>query len=201
MREGVVLLDEAELGVNHLPGQPVVAVDVDLDGKREPSLQADVDQAELRIEEVEVQHPLRPTSEDEPRTFRAVQQLHRAASFHAAEDGDQAFGDAARSDVLGNEGFLALVALQKLIRRLRFPRQGLGVVHERLRLLLDPGQEILAPHAEFAIDKGVEIPVGAEGEMTLENHSIMATQRRYNRIGELLREVEARRHGVLLPEA
>ena len=36
--EGIVVLDEAELLVQHLPGQPFVAVDVDLDGEGKPGL-------------------------------------------------------------------------------------------------------------------------------------------------------------------
>src|SRR5512135_3112503 len=50
--ERVVLLHEAEFLLDHLLGQPFEAVDVDLDGERQPGLQADVDQAELGIEEV-----------------------------------------------------------------------------------------------------------------------------------------------------
>ena len=60
--ERVVLLHEAQLLLHHLLGQPFVAIDVDLDGEREPGLQADVDQAELGIEEVVVEDPLLPAS-------------------------------------------------------------------------------------------------------------------------------------------
>src|SRR5512135_203610 len=63
--ERVVLLHEAEFLLHHLMGQPFVAVDVDLDGERQPGLQADVDQAELGIEEVVIEHSLLPGSADE----------------------------------------------------------------------------------------------------------------------------------------
>src|SRR3712207_1575383 len=53
--KGVVVLDEAHLGLEQLPGEPVMAVDVDLERKREPTLDAQVDQATVRVEVVEVQ--------------------------------------------------------------------------------------------------------------------------------------------------
>ena len=45
----------------------------------------------------------------------------------------------------------------------------------------------------------VKVLVTAEGQMPLENDSIVATEHGYNRGGEFLCEV--RRHGVLLPES
>ena len=65
--ERVVLLHEAQLLLHHLLGQPFVAIDVDLDGERQPGLQANVDQAELGIEEVVIEDPLLPRSADELR--------------------------------------------------------------------------------------------------------------------------------------
>jgi hypothetical protein len=50
--ERVVLVHEAEFLRHQLLGQPFVASDVDLDGARQPGLQAAVDQAALGIEEV-----------------------------------------------------------------------------------------------------------------------------------------------------
>jgi len=46
LHESVVPLHEARLLLDRLLSQPLVAVDVDLDGERYPGLQADVDQAD-----------------------------------------------------------------------------------------------------------------------------------------------------------
>ncbi len=59
MGESVVLLDEADAGLLQLPGQPVVTIDVGLEGEREPGLQAEVEEAEVQIEEIKVHDPLR----------------------------------------------------------------------------------------------------------------------------------------------
>jgi hypothetical protein len=74
----------------------------------------------------------------------------------------------------------------------------LGMIDQRLRLLLDPRQEVLAADLEAVIDPAIQVLVAAEGEIALENDSIMAAEHGYNRLSELLREVEVRRHGVLL---
>ena len=86
--EGVVVLDEADAFREELPGQPLVAVDVDLDREGEPRLQADVDEAELRVEEVEVEDALRPPREHQARPVLAADQLDGAAAFLDAENGD-----------------------------------------------------------------------------------------------------------------
>jgi hypothetical protein len=70
--EGVVSLDEAELSVSHLPGQPIVAVDVNLDGEGEPGLDADVHQAEFGIEVVVVENALRSPGEGQTRPSLAM---------------------------------------------------------------------------------------------------------------------------------
>ncbi len=61
----VVLLHEAQFFLHHLLGQPFVAVDIDLDSERQPGLQADMDQTELRIEEVVIKDSLLPRPADE----------------------------------------------------------------------------------------------------------------------------------------
>ena len=87
------MLHEADTLVVQLSGQPIVAVDIDLRGKGEPGLNANVTQAELRIEEVEVQHALRPPGESEPGPALAIEKLDGATILHAAEDADQPLED------------------------------------------------------------------------------------------------------------
>src|SRR5271169_3584069 len=59
LSKSIVVLHETQSTLRQLPGQPLMAIDVDLHGEREPALQAEVDQAKLGIEEIVVQHALR----------------------------------------------------------------------------------------------------------------------------------------------
>jgi hypothetical protein len=69
--KGVVLDDEAQAETNQLLGEPVVAVRVDLEGKRGPGLQTDMDQAQLRVEEIVVKDALLPRPGNELRPLLA----------------------------------------------------------------------------------------------------------------------------------
>jgi hypothetical protein len=162
-------------------------------------LQADVHQAEFGIEEVVVKDALRPTCEGEAWPTLAVKELDGAASFLDAEDGDQAVVAPMFAKGLPDEFLLAMEALEVMIRSPGLCCLLLGMVDKGLGLLLDPRQEILAADLEAVIDPAVQVIVAAKGEIALENDSIMAAENGYNRIGEFLREVEVRRHGVLLP--
>jgi hypothetical protein len=106
--EGVVVLHEAEARVLELPGQPVVAVDVDLRGEGESGLDTDVAETEVRIEEVEIEHALQPAGEDQPGPAVAVAEFDRAAGLLAAEDADEPLAETAFADLLLNELFLAV---------------------------------------------------------------------------------------------
>src|SRR5436309_10220028 len=199
LREGVVALFEAKSPVQHLPSEPLVAVDVDLDGGREPGLQANVDQAEFRIEEVVVEHALRSASEDEARASVAVEQLDRTAGCQATQDGHQAVAQTPFPALLLDHFFLGVGSAEEVVEGTGGRGHRLGVSYQGLRVLLDEGQKILAAQLQGAIHPAVEVAVAAEGEMAFENHSIMAAQDAYNGTGEFLREAEVRRHGVLLP--
>lgn len=195
LREGVVGLNEAEAALLHLPGEPVVTIDVDLRGEREEALQTDVDQAELGIDEIEVEDTLRALAEGEARPVLAVQQLDGAAGFHATEDGDEAVVVGALTQELSNQLLLVVLALQELVRHAGLLRQLLAMLDEALGLLLDERQEILAFELEGVIDEAVEVVVTAEGKMAMKNDSIMAGEGGYNGRRESLDEAV---HGVLL---
>ena len=79
--ERVVLLYEAQFFLHHLLGEPFVAIDIDLDGERQPGLQTNVDQAELGIEEVVVKDPLLPRSTDELRAIGTRYRVRRKDTF------------------------------------------------------------------------------------------------------------------------
>src|SRR3989442_1468113 len=71
LREGVVLEDEPHAQTNQLLGEPVMTVDVDLERKRSPGLQANMDEAKLRIEEIVVEDALLAWPGDESRSLLA----------------------------------------------------------------------------------------------------------------------------------
>jgi hypothetical protein len=63
--EGVVGLDEAEVLLVHLPSEPVVAIDVDLNGEREAGFLTDMNEAKVGIEKVMAQDAEGPTAKGE----------------------------------------------------------------------------------------------------------------------------------------
>ncbi len=65
-------------------------VDVNLGGEGKHGLHADVHQAEVGIEEIEVEDALRPGSKRQARPLFAMQKLDGAAMLLAAQHGDQA---------------------------------------------------------------------------------------------------------------
>lgn len=196
--EGVVALNEAELAAVHLPGEPVVAVDVDLDGEGKPGLDADVHQSELGIEEVVVEDALRPRGEGEPGPIFALKEFDGAAGFHDLKHGDEAFALWTLAEQFLDEWFLLGFAGEPLEGNAGLVGFGLSMIDEGLRLLLDEGEKIFAAHLEAVIDPAIKMVVAAEGQVPLENDSVVAAEGGYNRVGEFRREV--RRHGVLLPE-
>jgi hypothetical protein len=111
LSERVVLLHEAQFFLHHLLGKPFVAIDVDLDRKRQPGLQANVDQAELGIEKVIIKDPLLPRPTDELRTIGTKYECKGMTCFLGAEDADEPLGDTLiANDVLGPLVFAELAS-------------------------------------------------------------------------------------------
>src|SRR6202030_3868781 len=128
--EGVVLEHEAHAQTNQLLGEPIVAVDVDLERERRPGLQADVNEAKLRIEEVIVEDVLLPWLGDETRPIFAGDEGKGVAGFLSAEDADEPAFDA----LIAHEPLRPLVLLEGAlaieISALVFTRPTLGMFHE-----------------------------------------------------------------------
>src|SRR5205814_5214570 len=133
--ERVVLLHEAQLLLDHLLGQPLVAIDVDLDGERQPGLQADVDQAELGIEKVVIEDPLLPRSADELRSIGAGDECKGGTGFLGAQDADKSFEDALVSYELLSPLVLAELAGAILVGAASLPRPVLGVIDQSVGVL------------------------------------------------------------------
>src|SRR6185369_11607594 len=82
--KGVALEDEAHVQTGHLLGEPVVAVDADLQREGGPGLQADVDEPQLFIEKVVVENALPPRLGYEAWPLLGVFEGKRIAGFHGA---------------------------------------------------------------------------------------------------------------------
>ena len=158
LREGVVLKDEAHLQTGHLLGEPIVAVDADLQRIRSPGLQADMDQAQLFIEKVVVEDALPPRHGHEARPRRGEFEGKRIAGFHGAQDADEAAVDA-----LFAQDFLGPLVLAKGTRAIEkspvgFAGPTLGVSDERIGVLgrqdLD---EMVTSNAEEVIDEAFQL--------------------------------------------
>src|SRR5258708_16479036 len=106
--ESVVLQEKPHAQTNQLLGQPVVAVDVDLQRERRPGLQANMNETKLRIEEVIVEHTLLAWLGDEPWSLVAWHQRERVARFLRAEDADEPTFDA----LLADQTFVPMVLFE-----------------------------------------------------------------------------------------
>jgi hypothetical protein len=195
LHKGVVRLDEAQAAFEHLPGEPFMAVDVHLTGEGKHGLQADVHQAELGVEEVEVEDALRTLAEGELRTVLATEELDAAAEFFAAQDGDQAVATRLLFEQLMDEPVLVRLGFEVLVGGVGVLGQPLSVLDETLGERFDEGQEILAFDFEAVIDEAIEVFVAAEGKVAVKNHSVMAGQDGYNGRRESFDKTV---HGVLL---
>src|SRR5271169_6732575 len=98
--EGVVLLHEALAEPKQLTGKPLPRPFVDLQGEWRPGLQTDVDEAQLRIEEIIVEHSLLTQPGNESRPPLAGNEGKRLAGFLGAQDTDQSRLDALLADQL-----------------------------------------------------------------------------------------------------
>src|SRR5262249_32517019 len=140
-----------------------------------PGLQADMDQAQLRVEEVEVQHALLPPRIDQARASLATDELEAGAAFHAAEHGDQAL-DEVRSlaQDLIDEPVLAVGPPEEAVFDAGLLGRSLGAVDQGLGLTLGEGHEVAAADLEDAVDEALEgRPIG-DGEVALEDDAIEA---------------------------
>ena len=111
--EAVVRLLETDARCPHLPLQPVVAVAAKLEAKRRPRRDAQVAQAKLRIDEVnvEVLAFARTPLELEKARLVVLADLETPAAFHRPEDADDALPPTARCEDLLDDGLLAFAVV------------------------------------------------------------------------------------------
>ena len=194
-----MLLHEAQLLLHHLLGQPFVAVDVDLDGERQPGLQADVDQAELGIEEVVVEHPLLSVSTDELGPLGAGHECEGRTGFQSAEDADESLGDALVADEVVGPLVLAELAGAIDVGAAGLPSPFLGMLDQTVGVLGGQGfHEVGAANFQNAIDEVFEFAGSRQGEMALEDDAVKTGEHGDDQAGKLGDEARQRLHGVLL---
>jgi hypothetical protein len=189
-------LDEIEAAFQHLPGKPFVAVDIDLAGEGKHRLYADVHEAEVVIEKVEIQNALWLALKSEARPLVAVQQFNATAVLLATQDCDEAIRAWLFQEKLVDEFFLVGLGLEVLIGRVGLLGQLFGMIDETLRERLDEGKKVLPPYFQDAIDKIIEMPIAAKRQMAMKNDAIMAAEHGYNGGRESFDKAV---HGVLLP--
>jgi hypothetical protein len=199
--ERVVVLDKAQPPVGHLPRQPVVAVDINLHGVGKIRLPAEVHQAEVGVQPVIVQDPLRTAGEDQPRLAFPVSQLHGGARFRDAEDGHQAHVEAVFADQLVDEFLFLESALAIFVGAALLPGDVLAIFDQRFRMPLQPRQKVFPPHPQNPIHVIVQIILAAKRQIALENDPIKTAQQGYNGNGKLLDKTFGKVHGVLLSMA
>ena len=128
--EGVVGQGVIDAGSRQLPGQPTVAITVELKPEGTPRRHAQIDQTPLRVDEIEVvvQALARRRAQKGLMGALVMPRLVRRAGFHDRDDMNQSGVITPRLDHLGDHRFLAHMRLGDVLNA--HPgrcRQGLGV--------------------------------------------------------------------------
>lgn len=131
-RKGIVYLPEVHFVSFHLSGQPFMAIETNLDGKRKPTLQTHMHQSEDRINEVEIHTQTLASSGDDARSSFADCNAECIAQLQRGKHADKATRDPI---TLGNTPGLVLLAYFPAAEILKWPTSTLSQLH---RMLLDP---------------------------------------------------------------
>jgi hypothetical protein len=161
-------------------------------------LHADVAEAELGIEEIEIEDALGPLREGQSWSALAVEEFDGTAGLLAAEDADEALAEPTFADLLLDEFFLAVIPLQVAVRSTFLSGEVFGVGDESIGFVLYEGEEIFTLDAERMIDEAIKVGVVGEREVPLEDHAIVAAENGDDGGSELDEESVRLSHGVLL---
>jgi hypothetical protein len=174
--EGVVELGEPEPQLFHAPGQPLVAVDIHLDGEGEPGLAPHMHETELRIQEVEVVNKAFTPVRAQSRSVLAVDDTEGLDGLDRPEHADEAtaysiaFGDLPRQIVLADPPVEVLVGSTRAFGR------ELGMALEPTRRVQSQLLEILELDPSQA-QEVLQTSRIADRQMAFEDHAIEARQR------------------------
>jgi hypothetical protein len=195
--EGIIVLNEIDFSLKHLPGKPFMTVDVGLGGKREPGLNPKMAKPQCFVLKVKVQDPLGSVGKFQDRPIIAINQLHGAAGFHHTKDRDKVrlgIGGPFQEKV-PDQLFLAMWTLEVQVRNTIFFSHTFGMVNQPLGLFFNERKEIHPTHAKPVINKVVKLPVRPNRVVPFKNNPIKTAKCAYNILRESFQKAV---HGVLL---
>lgn len=131
--EGIVDLGIGDLMAVQLAREPFVTVDIDLDGKRKPGLNADMDQSEFAVHEVKAEEVAFAPSMGETRALRAGNDSESGARLDDLKDADQSGGYAVLGGQIACQGFFVHTPPLDTEWPIGAFGHGPGVCAERLR--------------------------------------------------------------------
>jgi hypothetical protein len=157
-----------------------------------------VDQIQLGIEEVKVQHTLLSACANQTGPTFTVPEFEAWAALHAAEDTNQSRVDRSLSKDVIDKSLLAMSALKVPVFDAGPLGHVLGVVDHDLGLFLSKGHEITATDLQDVVDEAFERLRVGDVQIALEDHPIEAREHCDDQLGKLGDEARQRVHGVLL---
>jgi hypothetical protein len=192
--ESVVSLLEGDAPLLQFPGEPVVPVETHLNGEGKPALEAQVHEAQLAVDEVEVETQALASRVDEARAPLAIDHLETLAGFHCGKHADQSLGDAVAGGDFAGLLLLADGTGQVNVGSPGFPSELLRVHLHPLGGLLDEALEIL-DQKPLLVHKVFHGPCPTERQVSFEQYPVKTGNDAPNLAGVLSQESF---HGALL---
>ena len=193
-QKGVVLFSVFDAVLIHLPGQPLVTVQTDLNHQREPRLNADVHQPEFTVDEVVIKTEALACGIDELRPTLTGNHLETLTWFEHPQDANQSLSNTVILGDLPREVFLAEPAVDVVKRPLMLCGDRFGMIPDTFRVLHDELFEFLdqqtLPHQQ-----PFHCVAPTDGEITFEQNPVKTGDDTRDSIIILTDELF---HGVLL---
>lgn len=194
LHEGIVDLLETPSATFHLSGEPVMAVDGDLDDEREPALQSHMNETQFGMQEVVVQTQAFTSSELNAWTAFCVCDFECGTRFQLREHADQSLANVV--SFCDAPGLLVFshMATQVLVRAAGFGGRSLGVIDELVGVALHEASEILNQKTFASHEFVHSLCITDLPQVSLENHPIKTFKSSCDICGKLLYKLF---HGVL----
>ena len=144
MHKGVIGLAVLQPVAVELAREPLVAIHIDLDRKREPGLDLDVDEPELAVHKVVVELQALALGRVDPRLVLLPHQRERSARLDDRKHADKSLADAVSLGDLSSQILLSRRLAQVLVGPPRCRRHHASVLLDPFRLLEQEGFELPA---------------------------------------------------------
>lgn len=141
--KGIINLFERDVVTAHLDGEPFMAIDGNLNDERKPGLDADVDKAELGMDEIIIETEAFAVCGKDTWPADAIADFEGGTGFQFGKDADQTAGNVQFLSDAAGFIVLADMAREILIRAVMFCGHGFGVQNQAIGLSLDELGEIL----------------------------------------------------------